>query len=598
MTESYGTITITDTTDLEWFYGTILDGTGDAIDHQIILTADLVTGAAVGSMYLNTQTSLVYKCVAASDTSQTWQYVGSMTAGVQDEIDDASKVATNYIVADETGLMIAELTKNEENYTSSTIRTGNRNVFIDSNSLNIRDGQNVLASFGEDTIIGSKKNSRIELKPGNIFGYYGNHGEFFKFSGDGGEAQSLRHSQRIYYNYAKNFPYNDSNALSCTFLHTPSTRQVKFYAILYPTNETDFINFTPVDSDGNSIGMNYTTYFLVNGSNTIQRYFKKSNDQSIINIEISFNYNTENNTLSNIRTSNQITTQQWWLLVSIDYLTRESTSVFSIGENNSITGAYSTGIGFGLNSEFANQLVTGIYNNNKIGNLFEIGNGSSDLDRLNIFEINSIDGLQLNSDANISGNLSIGNSNLVSARIDLLSNNGTMSFLTSANNTGIWDTTNGLQGYWLIAHRFDNDHAYIGKYLEVPNNAAIKNQKMVYEAGDIISYANYIECAGRIAASGKTLAFQIPLVKPIASGRTLTLDTTNTLLSVYYYNGSIAESAIASISGITSTNLSNIGLTYSDCGIRVSIPKSTNWISSINYNAVTVVLHNLKITIQ
>lgn len=83
---SYGTITITDTTDLEWFYGTILDGTGDATNHQITLTTNLITGAAAGSMYLNTQTSLAYKCVAASDTSQTWQYVGNMASGVINNI--------------------------------------------------------------------------------------------------------------------------------------------------------------------------------------------------------------------------------------------------------------------------------------------------------------------------------------------------------------------------------------------------------------------------------------------------------------------------------------------------------------------------------
>ena len=55
MTESYGTITITDTTDLEWFYGTdVLNGTGDSVNHQIVLTSNLINGAAVGSMYLDT----------------------------------------------------------------------------------------------------------------------------------------------------------------------------------------------------------------------------------------------------------------------------------------------------------------------------------------------------------------------------------------------------------------------------------------------------------------------------------------------------------------------------------------------------------------
>jgi hypothetical protein len=113
---------------------------------------------------------------------------------VDSAVDDASKVATNYIIADETGLMIAKLTNNAENYTSSTIPTGNRNVFIDSDSLDIRDGQNVLASFGENTVIGAKGDSRIELSSDNIFGYHKDHGEFFKFSGNGYSTVVQSHS--------------------------------------------------------------------------------------------------------------------------------------------------------------------------------------------------------------------------------------------------------------------------------------------------------------------------------------------------------------------------------------------------------------------
>lgn len=80
---SYGTITITDTTDLEWFYGTDLTHTsGTAVAN--------ITGAAVGSMYLNTQTSLAYKCTAiAANGNQTWQYVGNMASGVLEAAQEA-----------------------------------------------------------------------------------------------------------------------------------------------------------------------------------------------------------------------------------------------------------------------------------------------------------------------------------------------------------------------------------------------------------------------------------------------------------------------------------------------------------------------------
>lgn len=97
---SYGTITITDTTDLEWFYGTgVLNGTGDSVNHQIVLTSNLINGAAVGSMYLDTQTSLVYKCIEVSDNSQTWQYVGNMASGAFEAIQE--ELENNYVQQDD-----------------------------------------------------------------------------------------------------------------------------------------------------------------------------------------------------------------------------------------------------------------------------------------------------------------------------------------------------------------------------------------------------------------------------------------------------------------------------------------------------------------
>ena len=82
---SYGTITITDTTDLEWFYGTDLTHTSGTAVANIV-------GAAVGSMYLNTQTSLAYKCTAiAANGDQTWQYVGNMASGAINNIEVGGK---------------------------------------------------------------------------------------------------------------------------------------------------------------------------------------------------------------------------------------------------------------------------------------------------------------------------------------------------------------------------------------------------------------------------------------------------------------------------------------------------------------------------
>ena len=60
---------------------------------------------------------------------------------------DASKRATNFLVADENGIMVADLS-GDLNVTPSTA-TG-RNVFIDSDSVNIREGQTVLTTISDN----------------------------------------------------------------------------------------------------------------------------------------------------------------------------------------------------------------------------------------------------------------------------------------------------------------------------------------------------------------------------------------------------------------------------------------------------------------
>lgn len=69
----------------------------------------------------------------------------------------AAKVADNYLSSDNTGIMVADM--NDGNQTPSTA-TG-RNVFIDNDSVDIRNGQKVVASFGETSQIGESDKSHM-----------------------------------------------------------------------------------------------------------------------------------------------------------------------------------------------------------------------------------------------------------------------------------------------------------------------------------------------------------------------------------------------------------------------------------------------------
>ena len=74
------------------------------------------------------------------------------------EANNAKKIATNYISSDTTGLMVAELEETPQ--TPSTVSDGVKNVKIGNDSVDIRNGKNVLASFGESIVLGSSSKMR------------------------------------------------------------------------------------------------------------------------------------------------------------------------------------------------------------------------------------------------------------------------------------------------------------------------------------------------------------------------------------------------------------------------------------------------------
>lgn len=67
----------------QWYYGTELTHTSGTAT----LATSSTSGVVVGAMYLNTQTSLCYKCTAISGSNATWTYAGDLTTGVLDNIE-------------------------------------------------------------------------------------------------------------------------------------------------------------------------------------------------------------------------------------------------------------------------------------------------------------------------------------------------------------------------------------------------------------------------------------------------------------------------------------------------------------------------------
>lgn len=97
----------------------------------------------------------------------------------------AAKTADNYLSADNTGIMVADMTDGNT-YTPSTVPSGTKNTFINEDSFQVRDGKDVLASFGETTQIGKDDANHQQIDASGIHGINGEKIEIFGISMDGG----------------------------------------------------------------------------------------------------------------------------------------------------------------------------------------------------------------------------------------------------------------------------------------------------------------------------------------------------------------------------------------------------------------------------
>jgi hypothetical protein len=137
-------------------------------------TFELPAGATAMRLYITTNSTQAsyYKAKDFLELRNIKLEVGNKSTDwtpapedVDANIEEASKNATSYIVADSTGLMVADMSGGAQ--TPSTVTTNN--VLIDSDSVDIRNGQTTLASFSANKIELGKgnRNASIEFCEGH-----------------------------------------------------------------------------------------------------------------------------------------------------------------------------------------------------------------------------------------------------------------------------------------------------------------------------------------------------------------------------------------------------------------------------------------------
>lgn len=115
------------------------------------VTEPAYDGTSTNSLYTCDLTSFTDGEISWSAVSKSSSYEAAKQA--YNEAQNAKKVATNYMSADSRGVMVADMRTGSQQTPSTA--TG-RNVLIDSDSVDIREGQDVLASFSDQVVIGKE----------------------------------------------------------------------------------------------------------------------------------------------------------------------------------------------------------------------------------------------------------------------------------------------------------------------------------------------------------------------------------------------------------------------------------------------------------
>ena len=298
---------------------------------------------------------------------------------------DARKVATNYLAVDNTGIMVADMKDGEQ--TPSGILTG-KNVFIDSNSVNIRNGQSLLSSFSDSQIIlGEANKSRLKLSSSAICGVTNTDVKNFEIiNGDSGDA--------VTYNETGSFnnTSEESNKFDGIFIvnHNIDLRDVISLTVsatwgysVDGVHETSTIRGTINKEDYKDGEVPSTTWYMQTTSTKL--YYTEF---------LSLLYNT-----NGFRLSTTIRPQGTTQSIIIDNTATYSFSIitdkyqdasFTFGSRiDSNIGANSCVIGEQLMASSRNQVAIGRCNKDDLDKqyLFMVGNGISGIDRNNAFSV-------------------------------------------------------------------------------------------------------------------------------------------------------------------------------------------------------------------
>ena len=291
------------------------------------------------------------------------EVVGTIEPAVKEAMvkaDDARKVAVNYLSRDSTGVMVANMADGNV-YTPSTVPAGVKNTFIDEDSFNVRDGTDTLASFGEESQIGTDDNTHVRFNDRGVA----------VFDADGNERISIGASQKKSYKIRKfiNVTYDEHHS----FFHYTlpgSLDPEKPITIMWPHTNSVVFHYGTAESKDLTTSMTSSYYHI---------YYDGAYSLTISG--------AGGTLFADIYC---FPDDAFGLTIGTrDEAGEYADKSVSVGDDNIVSGEGAVAVGVGLKAQYDNQAVFGEYNNNVETHALEVGNGTgdSDEDRSNAFVV-------------------------------------------------------------------------------------------------------------------------------------------------------------------------------------------------------------------
>ena len=392
------------------------------------------------------------------------------TEDVEADIEEAKKVATNYLSVDSTGIMVADMQDGEQIPSTAT----GRNVFIDSDSVDIRDGQNILASFSGDETkfydstleteiasfgisgarIGNKDGQHFMVDSESINAVNEDGSTIFSISSTNATAPAIvtvidevrsRKSSGVIYTLP-DLNYNTSNTFYIKKLrvefYTPAAFSAGFWsAPEYSTPSDAKVFYVSPDSTQSTtrvimqfpeVSFTYGTPITIQYKIKAYPRFKQTSEDVTYDGLILIYYNGDKRlefskykgtwTVSDHTYTSQYEDEYRVYDIMSDAGTMKAPSMtFGTRATDGTIAAFSTTIGEGLYANAPNQLTIGKYNlnNDEFNPLaFAVGNGTDNVDRSNAFSVD------WDGDTELSGNLTVAENINVTGRLTSDGNSG------------------------------------------------------------------------------------------------------------------------------------------------------------------------------